>query len=124
MAKFTGENLAATMGAASWTCITSIDISENADVYTAACAGSSYKSRAVGTIDATITVNYIADTAGSEQTDHRPGTSGTFTCSLNATASAQYSGAAIIESHNVSAPVEGFVTGTVVIGIDGALTVS
>ena len=124
MAKFSGENLAATFGSNSWLCITSIETSETADVYTASCAGSSYKVRVVGSIDATFTINYLADTAGSEQTDHRPGTSGTFTCSLNATDSAQYSAAALVESHNVSAPVDGIVTGTVVVGVNGELTVS
>lgn len=124
MAKFTGENMAATFGSSTWLCITSIEVSETADTYTAACAGSSYKSRAVGTIDANFTINYLADTAGSEHSDFRPGTSGTFTCSLNATAAAQYTAASYVESHTVSSPVEGFVTGTVVVGVDGELTIS
>lgn len=124
MAKFTGENILATFGAATWLCITSVEVSETADVYTQACAGSSYKARAVGPIDASFTINYLADATGTEDTAHRPGTTGTFTCSLNGTAWGQYTGAGIIESHTVSAPVEGFVTGTVTIGIDGALTVS
>jgi hypothetical protein len=126
MAKFTGKNMVATFGAAAIAvCITSVEVSETADVYTASCAGSSYKVRAIGPIDASFTVNYLADTTGSEDTALRPGTSGTFTASLNGTAWGQYSTAsAYIESHTVSAPVDGFVTGTVVIGVDGALTVA
>lgn len=124
MAKFTGENMAATFGSATWLCITSIESNESADVYTQACAGSSYKARAVGPIDAMFTINYLADNAGTEHTDHRPGTTGTFTASFNGTYGPDFVGAAIIESHSQSAPVEGFVTGTVVIGIDGELTVS
>lgn len=125
MAKFTGRNIAATFGATTWVCITSVEISETADVYTQACAGSSYKSRAVGPIDASFTINYLADGTGTEDTSYRPGTTGSFSCSLNATLWGQYSATtAIIESHTVSAPVEGFVTGTVTIGIDGAMTVA
>ena len=124
MAKFTGKNAAATFGGDTWSCITSIEASETADVYSQGCAGSDYKVRVVGTTDATITINYLADDGGSEQSDFRPGTSGTFSVSMNGTYGPDYSGTGIIESHNVSAPVEGFVTGTVVIGIDGALTVA
>lgn len=124
MAKYTGENIVATFGAATWLCITSVEASENADVYTVSCAGSSYKSKIVGPIDATFTINYVADSAGTEDTAHRPGTTGTFTCSLDGTSGTQYTAAGNIESHSVSAPVEGFVTGTVVIGVNGELTVA
>ncbi len=124
MAKFTGENITATFGGNTWLCITSIEVTETADVYTQACAGSSYKSRAVGPVDATIVVNYLADDGGSEHTDFRPGTSGTFTASINGTYSPSYEAAAIIESHAQPAPVEGFVNGTVTFGVDGALTVA
>jgi len=124
MTKFTGENMAATLGADGFVCITSIDVSETADVYTQACAGSSYKARVVGTIDAMFTINYLADTTSSEDTAFTPGTTGTFTCSLNGTSWGQYTGSGIVESSAVSSPVDGFVTGTVVIGIDGVLTKS
>lgn len=123
MAKFTGANITATMGSSTWLCITSVETNESADVYTQACAGSSYKARVVGPIDASFTINYLADTTGNEAKDFRPGTTGTFTCSLSTGTYNQFSGAGIIESHSMSAPVEGFVTGTVVIGINGALTV-
>jgi hypothetical protein len=124
MTKFTGKNMLATFGSTGFTCLTSLDVSETAEVFTASCAGSTYKARVVGTTDATFTINYIADTTDSTYSDLTPGTTGTFTASLNATAWAQYSGSGIIESLSHSAPVDGFVTGTVVIGIDGALTVT
>lgn len=123
MAKYTGANITATFGSTAWGCITSVEVTQTADVYAQSCAGASYKSKVVGPTDASFTISYLAD-AVAEQTALVPGTTGTFSCSLNATAAAQYTGAGIIESHNVSAPVEGFVTGTVTVGIDGALTIS
>lgn len=124
MAKFTGENIVATFGSATWLCITSVEVNETADIYTENCAGSSYKVRAVGPIDATITVNFLADTAGSEYTSFRPGTSGTFTASINGTYSPQYEAACIVESLGQPSPVGGFVSGSVSFVVDGALTVS
>lgn len=124
MTKFTGKNMAATFGATGFVCLTSVELNQTADVYTQSCAGSTYKSRVVGSTDATFTISYLADTTGSEDTALVPGSTGTFTASLNATAWGQCSGAGIIESHSISAPVEGFVTGTVVVGIDGALTIT
>lgn len=124
MTKFTGKNMAATFGATGFVCITSIDLNQTADVYTQSCAGSTYKARVVGGTDASFTINFLADTTGTEYSALEPGTTGTFTASLNTTNWAQYSGAGIVESMSVSSPVEGFVTGTVVVGIDGALTIT
>jgi hypothetical protein len=124
MSKFTGKNMVATFGSTGFTCLTSLESTENADVFTAACAGATYKARAIGTIDAKFTLNFLSDTATEEHVNFRPGTSGTFTASLNGTWGPSFSGAGQIESISISSPVEGFVTGTLVVGIDGALTVS
>lgn len=124
MTKFTGKNMVATFGAMGFACLTSIESSETADVYTQACAGATYKSRVVGTTDASFTINFLVDSAGTEKTVLVPGTTGTFTCSTNTTVGPQFSGAGIVESRSFSVPVDGFVTGTCVIGIDGALTVT
>ena len=125
MAKYTGSNLAATFGTTGITAVTGMETTESADVYTVSCAGDSYKSRAVGLVDAQFTLTFVLDT-----TTHATllakiaaGTTGAFTASTNATAGAQYSVASsFIESLNTSVPVEGFVTGTVTVGVDGALT--
>lgn len=124
MTKFTGKNMAATFGSTSFPCITSIEVNQTADIYTASCHSSTYKSRVVGSTDASFTINFLADTDGSEYSAIVPGTTGTFTASLNTTNWAQYSGAGVVESLNISSPVEGFVAGSVVIGIDGALTIT
>lgn len=125
MTKYTGKNMTATFGSTVFNCLTSLEYSGTADVVTAACAGSSYKARAVGTTDASFTLNYIFDTTGkTELTNLAPGTTGTFTASTNGTYGPTFSGSGIVESHDVTSPADNFVAGTVVIGIDGALTVA
>jgi hypothetical protein len=128
MAKFTGKNMVATFGSNGLTCLTSIESNESADIYTASCAGDTYKSRAVGLTDAQFTLTMMLDT-----TDYAtlvpalaPGTTGAFSASTNGTNQGpQYAAASsYIESLAVSYPVEGFVSATVVVGVDGALTTS
>ena len=122
MTKFTGKDMVATFGAAAITCLTSLESSQTADVYTQACAGSTYKSRVVGTTDASFVINFLMDTTGSESSNLAPGTTGTFTASTNGTWPPTFSGAGIVESLSISSPVDGFVTGTATIGIEGQLT--
>lgn len=125
MTKYTGKSMVATFGSTTFTCLTSADYNGTADIYTASCAGATYKARVVGLTDATFTLNYLFDTGGkTELTNLEPGTTGTFTMSTNGTFGPTFSGAAIVESHSVTSPVEGFVGGTVTIGIDGALTIA
>jgi len=127
MAKFTGKSMAATFGGVGLTCLTGVETNQSADIYTAACAGQTYKSRAVGNIDAAFTLNFLLDTTtqSTELAALQPGTSGTFSLSTNLTAGPQFSAtSAYSESLNLSVPVEGFVGGSATIGIDGAMTVS
>lgn len=127
MAKFTGKNMAATFGSTALECLTGIETNQAADIYTAACAGQTYKVRAVGATDATFTLSFLVDTTthAAELAAIDPGTTGAFTCSTNGTLGPQYSAAAAYsESLSLSVPVEGFVSGSVVIGVDGALTIT
>lgn len=127
MAKFTGKNMVATFGGTAIGCLTSIDTNETADIYTASCAGDSYKVRAVGLTDAKFTLSGMLDsaTATTLLSALAPGTSGAFSASTNGTYGPSYAAAASYsESLSVTVPVEGFVAFTAVIGVDGALTTS
>jgi hypothetical protein len=127
MAKFTGSEMTASFGGVPVGCLTGIETSESADVYTAACAGVTYKVRAVGNIDASFTLTFLLDTTthAAELAAFAAGSTGAFTCSTNGTLGPQYSAASsIAESLNTSVPVEGFVTATLVVGVDGALVVT
>ena len=127
MAKFTGKNMTSSFGGTSISCLTSLETNETVDVYTASCAEGSYKVRAVGLADAMFTLNMLLDTS-----DHdtiiaalAPGSTGAFAASTNGTLGPQYVAASsYVESLAVSAPVEGFVTATATVGVDGALTTS
>ena len=127
MAKFTGKSMTATFGGVALSCLTGIETNQSADVYTAACAGNTYKSRAIGLTDASFTLNFLLDTLtnGAELAIMEPGTTGTFSVSSNGTWGPSYQATdAYSESLNISLPVEGYVSGTCVIGIDGAMTIS
>ena len=127
MAKYTGKNMVATFGGVTLSCLTGIETSEAADIYTAACAGQTYKVRAVGNIDAAFTLSFLLDTGtqAAELAALAPGSTGAFSASTNTTVGAQYAAAAAyIENLNTSVPVEGFVTGTATVGVDGALVTS
>ena len=127
MAKFTGKNMVATFGGVRLSCLTSIETNQAADIYTASCAGDTYKVRAVGLTDASFTLSFMLDTAtqGSELAALQPGATGAFSASTNTSIGPQYAAAAsYVESLNTSIPVEGFVSGTAVVGVDGALTTS
>ena len=127
MAKYTGSNMAATFGGVGVDCLTGIETSEQADIYTASCAGGSYKVRAVGLVDAMFTLTFLLDTTtqAAELVAFAAGSTGAFTCSTNGTIGATYNvAAAYVESLNTSVPVEGFVTATMVVGVDGAMTVA
>lgn len=124
MTQYTGFNLACTFASTAFACISSVDVDISADIYTAVCAGQTYKSRAAGTNDATFTVNYMLDTSQNEIDTMVPGTTGTFTLSTNGTTGSQYSASTIVESHRQSIPVEGYAAGTVVFGVNGALTIT
>jgi len=124
MAKFSGFNMAATFGSDAFTCLNSADVNMAADIYTAACAGETWKSRVAGANEASFTLNYTLDTAGSEVADFVPGTTGTFTLSTNGTWPPTYSAAAVVESSNQSIPVEGISSGTVTFGVNGVLTIT
>lgn len=127
MAKYTGKNMVATFGGVAVSCLTGVETSESADMYTAACANQAYKSKAVGNIDASFTLTMLLDTTthAAELAAFAAGSSGAFSCSTNTTVGAQYAAAsAYIESLNSSVPVEGFVTATMVVGVDGDLVVS
>jgi len=125
MAKFTGKNMVATFGSTGIDCLTTLETNESADIYTASCAGATHKSRAVGLTDAQFTLTMLLDTAtyATLVPALKPGTTGAFSASTNGTQGPTYAAAAsYIESLNVSYPVEGFVTATAVVGVDGALT--
>lgn len=125
MAKYTGVNMAATMGAVGFTCITAADVNMTAQVYTASCAGSTYQVRVVGPTNATFTINFLMDDGGNtEVTGLEPGTSGTFTLSTNGTTGPQYTCAGIVESSTLSVPADGIVSGTVTVGADGGVTIA
>ena len=126
MTKFSGFNMSATFGTTAFDCLNSADVNLSADIYTAACAGETWKSRVGGASEASFTLNYtLDDTATSDfYNDTAPGTTGTFTLSTNNTLSPTYSAAAIVESNNQSIPVEGISSGTIVIGVNGAMTIA
>ena len=127
MTKFTGKDMAATFGGVGFSCVTGIETNTSADVYTAACAGSTYKSRAVGTTDASFTISFLLDTTtqAAELAAFVAGATGAFSCSTNGTFGPTYAAAAsIMESVNTSNPVEGFVTATAQVGVDGALVIA
>lgn len=126
MTKFSGFNMTATFGSTAFSCLNSADVNLSADIYTAACAGETWKSRVGGASEASFTLNYTldsTDTAGFYN-DTAPGTTGTFTLSTNGTYAPTYSAAAIVESNNQSVPVEGISTGTIVVGVNGAMTIA
>jgi hypothetical protein len=127
MAKFTGKDMTATFGGVALTCLTGIETNQQADIYTAACAGQTYKSRAVGNIDASFTLNFLLDTTtqATELAAIDPGTTGAFSMSANGTWGPSYQATnAYSENLNLSIPVEGFVGGSVTIGIDGEMTIT
>jgi len=126
MTKFSGFNMAATFGSYGFTCLNSADVNMSADIYTAACAGQTWKDRVAGASEASFTINYTLDTTMTAGNYNAllPQTTGTFTLSTNGTYSPTYSAAAVIESHNQSIPVEGIVTGTIVFGVNGSLTIA
>ena len=124
MAKFTGKNMVATFGGTAIDCLTAFETNESADIYTASCAGDTYKVRAVGLTDAQFTLTMMLDTTTQAAliAALAPGTTGAFSCSTNTTVGPTYAAAAsYVESLAVSNPVEGFVSATAVIGVDGAL---
>ena len=125
--KFTGKNMVATFGSTGISCLTALETNQSADVYTAACAGDTHKVRAIGLTDAQFTLTMMLDTTDQATllAALEPGTSGAFSASTNTTIGPQYAAASsYIESLAVSVPVEGFVSATAVVGIDGALTTS
>ena len=127
MAKYTGKDMVASFGGVAISCLTGIETNESADIYTASCAGGSYKVRAVGLVDAQFTLTFLLDTTthAAELAAFAAGSTGAFSCSTNTTVGPQYAAAAsYVESLNTSVPVEGFVTATMVVGVDGALTTS
>lgn len=125
MTQYTGFNAVATFGSDSFVCLSSVDVDMSADIYVAACAGQTWKSRVAGSSDATFTVNYMNDSAANDETDNmQPGVTGTFTMSTNTTTGPQYTAAVVVESHRSSVPVEGFVVGTIVFGVDASLTIA
>ncbi|NIP55838.1 MAG: hypothetical protein GWN94_22595, partial [Phycisphaerae bacterium] len=85
-----------------------------------------WKSRVAGASEASFTVNYTLDTTMTSGffSALEVATTGTFTLSTNGTYSPQYEAAAVIESHNHTVPVEGIVSGTVVFGVNGSLTIT
>lgn len=124
MAQYTGFNMGATFASTAFTCLTSVDADLTADIYTAVCAGQTWKSRATGANDATFTINYMLDTSANELDTMQPGTTGTFTLSTNTSVGPQFEAASVVESHRISTPTEGYAVGTVVFGVDGSLTIT
>lgn len=117
--------MTAQFGSISFTCLSSVDVDMTADVYTAVCAGQSWKSRVTGASDATVTVNYMFDTTGHQYlTGALPTTTGTFTLTTNGTTGPVLVMASVVESHRISSPTEGFVVGTMVLGVDASLTLT
>jgi len=124
MTKFTGKNLTFSFNGVAISGLTSLETNEQVDVYTASVAGDSYKSRATGLTDAQFTLSFLVDTTtfGTIIPALAPGSTGAMVGTTNGTFGPQYSAASsYVESLAVSAPVEGFVAGTAVIGVDGAL---
>jgi hypothetical protein len=125
MTQYTGFNMTAVFGGTTFKCLSSADLDMTADVYTAVCAGQSWKSRVTGASDATVTLNYMFDTTGhAELTASLPGVTGTFTLTTNGTYGPVVVMAAVVESHRMSSPTDGFVVGTLTLGVDASLTVS
>ncbi len=83
MAKFTGQDQTLVFNSeTSGTnyCITSADYSMSADVFTAACAGSSTKTHVVGQTTATATINGLVE---SQKLDDLFGSAGSFIVGAN-----------------------------------------
>lgn len=117
--------MSATFGSTGFGCLNSVDVNLSADIYTAACAGETWKTRVAGANEASFTINYTMDTTATTLIDDiLPGTTGTFTLSTNGTYYPTFSAAAVVESNNISNPVEGIVTGTATIGVNGAMTIA
>ena len=126
MTKYTGFDMSATFGSTPFGCLNSADVNMSADIYTAACAGETWKSRVAGASEASFTINYTMDTTSTAGYYNAlvPRTTGTFTLSTNGTYAPTFSAAAVVESHNISDPVEGIASGTIVIGVNGAMTIA
>lgn len=125
MAKYTGINMVATMGSVGFDCLTNVDVDMSADVYTASCAGTTFKVRVVGPTNATFTLNFMMDDSSKAvATGLPPGTTGTFSFSSNGTIGPTYTCAGIVESARLSVPADNIVGGTVVVGSDGTVTIA
>jgi len=98
MAKYTGKDMVATFGGVAFSCLTGIETSESADVYTAACAGATHKSKAVGSVEASFVLSFLLDvtTQAAELVAFAAGSSGAFSCSTNGTFGPTYAAAASI----------------------------
>lgn len=124
MGHYTGKGMTLTVGGNSIGCLTSFDHTEQADIATAACAGQTYKSKAVGNVDGTMTVNFLLDsTNGTTVLGYvAPGTTGAVSANTGNTTVA-YADSVVI-SRQITSPADNFVVGTATIGANGAITVS
>lgn len=130
MSKFNGSSMIATFG--TWTLdgLTSVDFTSTADITEQAISGQTYKAQIVGIPSASFTLNFLLDNASPVPASLLnalvPGVTGTFTFDpiRTSTFGGSYSGVGLVRQRDVSHPVEGFVTASLQIGIDGALTIS
>lgn len=124
MTNYTGKSMTLTIGGNSITCLTSVDHTEQADIAVASCAGQSYKSKAVGNVDGTMTVNGMLDTTnGTTVLGYlAPGTTGA--ASLNTGNTTIAYADSVVVSRQVTSPADNFVVFTSTIGANGAITAS
>ena len=121
MAKITGKAQTLSFAGTSVTCVTSVDYSDTADEYLAACSGSSYKVHITGQRNITATVNLLLDSASTtllnllEPTDAGAWIHG-FTA-VNTDTEIKALNAVII-SRTITVPVEGLVAASLVVGLD------
>ena len=123
MAKYSGKDMAGTIGSTGLDCITSVDITDEVDTYVTVCGAQTYKERVVGPRDFMATINYTADTSNTILTGVPAGTSATFTLSTNGTATGypQWSVSIVVASHTQTLPVEGIVGGAIAVEGNGPL---
>ncbi len=129
MTKFNGKDMIATFG--TWTIdgLTSVELASSAEITEQAISGQTYKAQIVGVPSAVFTLNLLIDNAspapGGFLTALTPGQTGTFSFDpvRGSTFGSTFAGAGLVRQRDVSFPVEGFVSGQIQIGIDGAMTI-
>jgi hypothetical protein len=121
MAKITGRLQTLTLATNAITCITSVDYSDTADEYLAACSGATTKVHITGQRNITATVNVLLDSAANTQLGYfDPGDASAWVHGFTATGTDTeiIASNAVVKSRTISAPVEGLIAASFVVGLD------